>query len=167
MESTRVSRGEDKERFLLCRIGSRIGALALRDVWETMRPLPVESLPGSPPFVVGLAIVRGIPTPVVDANRLLGSSTPPGAPDAAPLTSRFVSIKLGERTAVLAVDAVLGVRSLAAEMFANIPPLLQGGSAELASAIGALDAKLLLVLEAARLVPDSLWSAIETPGAAT
>jgi chemotaxis signal transduction protein len=72
---------------------------------------------------------------------------------------------LGERTAVLAVDAVLDVRSLSAGMLADIPPLLQGGGAELVSVIGALDTKLLLVLEAARLVPDSVWNAIKTPRA--
>jgi hypothetical protein len=29
-------RGEDNDRFLLCRVGSRIAALDVRDVWETM-----------------------------------------------------------------------------------------------------------------------------------
>jgi purine-binding chemotaxis protein CheW len=76
-----------------------------------------------------------------------------------------VTLKLGERTAALAVDAVLDVRSLRAETLSNIPPLLRGSDAELLSAIGALDAQLLFVLEAARLVPDSVWSAIEAPGA--
>jgi purine-binding chemotaxis protein CheW len=158
-------RAEENDRFLLCRIGSRIGALSLRDVRETMRPLPVEPLPGSPAFVLGLAIVRGAPTPVVDASQLLGPSTPPCTQYSSPSASRFVSIKLGERTAVLAVDAVLDVRSLSAGMLADIPPLLQGGGAELVSVIGALDTKLLLVLEAARLVPDSVWNAIKTPRA--
>jgi len=50
---------EQNERYLLCRIGSRIGALALKDVRETMRPLPIEPLVGTPSFVLGLAIIRG------------------------------------------------------------------------------------------------------------
>jgi hypothetical protein len=33
------------------------------------------------------------------------------------------------------------------------------------AAIGALDTQLLFVLEAARLVPESVWSAIKAPGA--
>jgi purine-binding chemotaxis protein CheW len=156
---------EEYDRFLLCRIGSCIGALALKDVRETMRPLPIEQLPGMPPFVLGLAIIRGFPTPVVDAGRLLNPSSPPSTPIFSPSPARFVSLKLGERTAALAVDAVLDVRSLPAETLSNIPPLLRGGDAELVSAIGALDAKLLLVLEAARLVPDALWSAMKANGA--
>jgi purine-binding chemotaxis protein CheW len=144
---------EKDDRFLLCRIGSRIGALPLGDVREIMRPLPIEPLAGTPPFVLGLAIVRGSPTPVIDAGRLLGSIG-----SSAP--ARFVSLRLGERTAALAVDAVLDVRSLAAGTTADIPPLLREAGSDLLSAIGALDRELLLVLEAARLVPESIWGAI-------
>ena len=145
---------EGDHRFLLCRIGSRIGALTLKDVREVMRPLPIEPLAGTPPFVLGLAIVRGSPRPVIDAGRLLG-------PIGLASPARFVSLRLGERTAVLAVDAVLDVRSLPAGAVADIPPLLREAGADLVSAIGALDTELLLVLEAARLVPESIWGAIE------
>jgi len=155
--------------FLLCRIGSRIGALAVKDVRETMRPLPIEPLAGTPPFVLGVAIVRGSAVPVIDAGRLLDPSADPSASSSAAATSpsaaRFVSLELGDRTAVLAVDAVLDVRSLAAGILAQIPPLLRGAGKELVSIIGALDAQLLLVLEAARLVPDSVWSEIKGAGA--
>ncbi|MGA2344181.1 MAG: chemotaxis protein CheW [Steroidobacteraceae bacterium] len=151
---------EKDDRFLLCRIGSRIGALTLKDVREVMRPLPIEPLAGTPPFVLGLAIVRGFPTPVIDAGRLLG-------PIDLPSPARFVSLRLGERSAALAVDAVLDVRSLAAGDLKEIPPLLREAGADLVSAIGALDTELLLVLEAARLVPESIWSAIEASGAST
>jgi purine-binding chemotaxis protein CheW len=122
---------------------------------------------GTPPFVLGLAIIRGFATPVVDAGRLIGPSTLPSAPIASRSPARFVSLKLSERTVALAVDAVLDVRSLPAEMLSSIPALLLGGDAELVSVIGALDAKLLLVLEAARLVPDSAWSAIRAAGVST
>ena len=159
-----MSQGKDNNRFLLCRIGSRIGALALKDVRETMRPLPIEPLMGTPPFVLGLAIIRGFPTPVVDAGSLVGPSTSP-FPILSPSPARFVSLKLDERTAALAVDAVLDVCSLASETLSNIPPLLLGGDARLVSVMGALDSQLLLVLEAARLVPDSVWIAIKTQGA--
>jgi purine-binding chemotaxis protein CheW len=158
-----MSQGAENNRFLLCRIGSRIGALALKDVRETMRPLPIEPLMGTPPFVLGLAIIRGFPTPVVDAGSLVGPSTSP-SPILSPSPARFVSLKLDERTAALAVDAVLDICSLPSETLSNIPPLLLGGDAQLVSVMGALDSKLLLVLEAARLVPDSVWIAIKTQG---
>ena len=158
-----MSQGEENNRFLLCRIGSRIGALALKDVRETMRPLPIEPLMGTPPFVLGLSIIRGIPTPVVNAGSLVGPSTSP-SPILSPSPARFVSLKLDERTAALAVDAVLDVCLLPSETLSNIPPLLLGADAQLVSVVGALDSKLLLVLKAARLVPDSVWIAIEAQG---
>ncbi len=158
-------RADESDRFLLCCIGSRIGALALRDVRETMRPLPVEPLMGAPPFVLGLATIRGFPTPVVDVGRLLGPSESSFAPAHPPSAARFVSLRLGERTAALAVDAVLDVRSVSSQILASTPPLLREASASVVSVVGALDTRLLIVLEAARLVPDSVWSAMEIPGA--
>jgi purine-binding chemotaxis protein CheW len=154
-------RGEDTDRFLLCRVGSRIAALDVRDVWETMRPLPIEPLMGAPACILGLAILRGFPVPVIDADRLLGSSVSSSTSLVSPSPARFVSLKLGVRGAALAVDAVLEIRALPAGMLANIPPLLGEAGADLVSVIGTLDATLLLVLEAARLVPDSVWNAIE------
>jgi len=130
-----------------------------------MRPLPVEPLSGTPPFVLGLATIRGFPTPVVDVGRLLGPSESSFTPALSGSLARFVSIELGERTAALAVDAVLGVRSVPSGVLVNIPPLLQDACASVVSVVGALDARLLLVLEVARLVPDSAWSAIGVPGA--
>jgi purine-binding chemotaxis protein CheW len=158
-----VNQGEQGGRFLLCRIGSRIGALALKDVRETMRPLPIEPLLGMPPFVLGLAIIRGFPAPVVDASRLVGPATSPSS-IFSPNSARFVSLKLGERTAALAVDAVLDVCSLSSDTLSMTPPLLQAGDAQRVSVIGALDTQLLLVLEAVRLIPDSVWIAIKAQG---
>jgi purine-binding chemotaxis protein CheW len=157
-------KAKENDLFLLCRIGSRIGALAIKDVRETMRPLPIEPLAGTPPFVLGVAIVRGSAAPAIDAGRLLDPSALPYAAMTSPSAARFVSLKLGDRTAVLAVDAVLDVRSLEAGILAEIPPLLQRGG-ELVSVIGALDTNLLVVLEAAHLVPESVWSEIKAAGA--
>jgi len=155
-----MTRAEVGDCYLLCRIGSRIGALAIEHVVETMRPLPVEPLATAPAFVLGLAMVRGVPVPVVDACRILE----PSASSSMLSPARFVSIKLGERTAALAVDAVLEVRAFAAGVLADIPPLLRGAAADIVASIGALDAKLLLVLEAGRLVPDSVWTSIKGRG---
>ena len=148
-----MNREEGGDRFLLCRIGSCIGALSVKDVRETMRPLPIEPLSGAPSFVLGLAIVRGSPTPVIDAGRLLGSSA--SAP------ARFISLKMEERAAVLAVDAVLDIRVLPKGILVDTPPLLREADQSLVSVIGALDAELLVVLEAARLLPESVWSSIK------
>jgi purine-binding chemotaxis protein CheW len=160
-----MNRAKESDLFLLCRISSHIGALALKDVREIMRPLPIQPLTGTPPFVLGVAIVRGSAAPVIDAGGFLDPSALPFMAKISMCPARFVSLELGDRTAALAVDAVLGVHSLPPGILSDIPPLLRAAGAELVSVIGALDAKLLLVLEAACLVPDSVWSEIKAAGA--
>ncbi len=120
-----------------------------------MRPLPIEFLPGAPPFVRGLSMIRGVPVPVVDAGAVLGASDPP-------TLARFISVRAGHRQVVLAVEEVLGVRDLPAASLRDLPPLLGEAGAGVVSAISELDAALLLVLQAARIVSAAEWESLGT-----
>jgi len=146
-------------RLLTCRVGAKICALQLDHVVETFRPLPLERLTDLPPFVRGISMVRGRPTPVLDARTLLGSDDrqPPG---------RCVSLSWqarGARRAVaLAVDTVLGVIELSGGRLDELPPLLRSSSGQALGAIGAVDSDLLLLLQHTRLLPEPLWGALET-----
>jgi purine-binding chemotaxis protein CheW len=133
---------------LVCRLGTRLVGLPVAHVVETMRPLPVEKLSGAPRFVSGVSVIRGVPTPVVDAGQLLGE------PESRP--GRFVTIRVDDRTVAFAVDEVLEVRAIPTESLRGLPPLLREAGAEAVAAIGTLDAKLLLVLHSTRLVPAEL-----------
>lgn len=141
--------GRGASLSLACRVQTRLIGLPLAQVIETMRPLPTEVVAGAPHFVRGLAMIRGAPVPVVDAARLLGVQDAP--------SERFVTLAVGLRRVALAVGSVLGVRAVAAESLHRLPPLLQDASADVVSAIGRLDAELLLVLNGARLLPDEAW----------
>jgi len=123
------------------------------EVIETMRPQPIEVIAGAPRFVLGLAVIRGEPVPVVDVARLLGVD---GAQP-----RRFVTVRGARRPIALAVDAVLGVRALAADQLSELPPLAGAVAAEIVAAIGMLDAELLVVLHAARVVPDAVFDLVE------
>lgn len=137
------------EHVLLVRSASRTCALPLRDVAETMRPLPIAQLPGVPEPVLGAAVVRGVPAAVVLLRAVLGE---PAAPP-----SRFVAIRLDQRLALLAVDAVIGVSRLAKVQGVPLLSSAAGGAVE---ALAALDRTLVAVLDAARLVPDGAWAAV-------
>ncbi len=141
---------------LLCRVRTRVCALPLEHVLETMRPLPIEPLSGAPRFVRGLAIIRGSPVPVIDAARLLGAEEAPPA--------RFVTLRVGDRRVALAVDEVLGVGAGAEQSLEALPPLLGEVAADVVEAIGTLDAHLLLVLRGGRLVPDRVWETLDARG---
>lgn len=145
---------ERREFSLLCRVGDLLCALPLEHVEETMRPLPVEAIAGAPSFVRGLAVVRGAPIPVVDAASLIsGVASHP---------TRFVTVKTGSRRIALAVDAVVGVVEIPPSSLDAFPLLFQDASLDVISAIGTLDAELLVVLRSTCLIPEELWAVLET-----
>ena len=134
--------------------GSRTCCVPLAHVIETKRPLPIAVMNGVSPVVLGLAVIRGAAVPVVDLARAMGAT------DAAPTTpaGRFVSLRVGDRTVALLVEAVVGVREIDVSTMA-VPPLL--GRAEMIESIGALDAQLLVVLRAMRVLSTDTWRAID------
>jgi len=140
--------------FLICRSGAELCALPVEHVVETMRPLPTQPIPDMPPYMLGVAIIRGAPTPVVHVAKLLGQ-------EAQKRPTRFVSIKLGVRCMAFAVEDVVGIRTLDTAVMADIPLLLQAVDSNHVTAISILDAELLLVLQSARLIPSSVWAALD------
>jgi len=131
---------------LVTRVGDRICALPIDVVEETMRPLPIAPVSGTPSCVLGVAVIRGRATPVVDGAVLVGKA--PGHP------RRFVTLRVGTRRVALAVDDVIGVRPLPA---GELPPLV--ASAELVADLAMIDGELVVVLDATRVlavVPDGV-----------
>jgi purine-binding chemotaxis protein CheW len=120
--------------------------------------MAVETIAGMPSFVRGLAVVRGVPIPVVDAGALLSG--------VASHATRFVTVKTGSRRIALAVDAVVGVVEIPPGSLEALPLLFQDTSLDAISAIGTLDSDLLLVLQGTRLVPEELWAVLEAGCAA-
>ena len=139
---------------LTCRVGRRLWALPFARVVEIMRPMPIETIACTSTFIRGLSIIRGMPTPVIDLGRLSG-------PEETHAT-RFVLITTGSRRIALMADSVLGIRSVPQESLQGLPPLLGDMEPDLISAIGTIDAELLLVLRDTHLIPDDLWNQIET-----
>ncbi len=139
-------------RILVVAVQTRVCALPLVQVIETMRPLPIEPIAGLPSFVQGISIVRGVPIPVVDLALLLGMSRG--------VSGRFVTLRLGERQVALSVDAVLGIQDLDGSTIQKLPPLLPETSKDVIEAIGTLDAQLLFVLRAGWELPEEVWQAL-------
>jgi len=156
---TRTAEAESSSTAcLLCNVGSFVCALPVAHVVEVMRPLPIRHLEDVPPFVLGVALVRGAPAPVVDVARLLGV-TPPNEPRPSRI-GRFVTVAAHGhgRPISLAVEDVRGIRALARAELDALPPLLGAVDARGARAIGATDGELLLILETTRLVSEAVWS---------
>jgi purine-binding chemotaxis protein CheW len=141
-------------KALIFGVQARICAVSLGHVIETMRALPIEAISGVPSFVLGVAIIRGIPTPVVDLAAVLGAS--PEHKD-----ERFVTVRAGNRQVALLVSTVLGIRNLDEPTATQeLPPLLKGASQEVIEKVGTLDERFLLVLREAWTLEDALWHAV-------
>lgn len=133
--------------WLLCRAGPHLCALPLEQILEVMRPLPTEALADAPPFVRGVAVIRGVPVPVIDLARLLGHSK-------AALT-RYVTVRAGgDRILALAVGEVLGLKRDDEAGTRTMVPLMREAAQESVAAIGALDSEALLFLTTLRLLPE-------------
>jgi purine-binding chemotaxis protein CheW len=101
----------------------------------------------------GLSVIRGMPVPVVSLALLLGKGGEASV-------TRLVVMKVQERRVALAVESVIGVRAIGGSAIAGLPPLLANAQVDFVAALGALDARLLVVLESGRIVPDALWSTL-------
>lgn len=143
----------DPRATLVLVAGQRIFVVELEHVREVLRPLPTQPF-GDLPYVLGVAILRGEPTPVIHLAMLLGTAEP--SPP-----RRFAALRIGERQVALAVDAVLGVRMLDPDVLVELPPLLRASKAGYAERLALFDSHLALVLNGARVLPESLWDELE------
>ncbi len=136
---------------LVFRAGALLCALRLGEVIETMRPLATHPLAGTPGYVSGICIMRGIPTLVVDVARLLGGGTAE--------VTRFVAVRSERGPVAFATGEIQGVRPVAADPDARHENLLGDAPARLVAAVGTIDAEPVLLLQSMRLVPDEVWAA--------
>lgn len=136
---------------LVFRAGPLLCALGLDDVIETMRPLATQPLAGTPPFVLGISVLRGVPTPVVDVARLLRGG--PGEID------RYVAVRTERGAIALATGEIIGIRSVDAGTTGAHPALLGGRSSRLVAGAGTVGTEPLLLLQSMRAVPDDVWEA--------
>lgn len=138
---------------LFFRVGERVCSLPLTQVLEVMRALPVDPITDVP-GVRGLAVIRGVATPVVAPGALLG--------DADPAFTRLILVRAGRGAAALAVDSILGVFAL--DHAEDLPRLAAGAAGGRLEAIAVRDADFLYVLNSARMIPEEAWQKVEAAG---
>ena len=142
---------EDRMQVLVVHARERKCAIRLSHLAETMRPLPISTIVGAPPHVLGVAMIRGVATPVIDLGLALGESSPAAF-------TRFVTLKNGAHRIALAVDAVVGAHLLSAATLRALPAELRSLAGEKIESVGAIGDQLLFLVEPSRLVPEQLWA---------
>ena len=147
-------RASEVSPVLVVMVGARACAFQLQHVAQTMRPLPIEPVAGTPGFVCGVSVIGGAPTPVVDLKALLEGC------ENSPSYGRFVALKMDDRRVLIGVDSVVGLSNLDSAQLGALPPLLRDVTVDRIASFGTRDAQLLLVLHAARIVPEEVWKTL-------
>ena len=145
--------GRYTSSLLVCQVQGRMCALPTEHVCEIMRPLHIEHIPGAPNYILGMAVIRGVATPVLNMARLFDQ--------AESRIERFIAIKVAGRSLALAVEQVQGVSVFNKADLSALPPLMQDMGSALIESISVRDAALLLVLDGARLLPEAVWPQLE------
>jgi purine-binding chemotaxis protein CheW len=140
--------------WLLCRTGSHHFALPVQRVVETMRMLPIETVAGCPPIVRGVSVIRGTPTPVIDAALLFDGQHGQ--------CERLVTVRTGKRTIAVATQAVVGIWETTDGELDDLPPLL--GNVEAIASLKTLDQQLVFLLHIARIIPDDILARLDSVG---
>jgi purine-binding chemotaxis protein CheW len=143
--------GEVVMAALVFRAGPLLCALRLDEVVETLRPLDTQPLAGTPPFVRGISVLRGVPTPVIDVARLLGGARID--------PERYIAVRTERGAVALATGPILGIRTVDANAAGGHPALLGARSSRLVAGVAAAGAEPLLLLQSMRTVPDEVWEA--------
>lgn len=107
-------RPDDQGRIVVFALDGARCALSLSVVERAVRAVAVTSLPKAPEIVLGVINVRGNIIPVVDVRKRFRYQAREMNVD-----DRFIIAHTNRRTVALVVDAVLGVRELAAGQLAS------------------------------------------------
>ncbi|MDQ0395529.1 chemotaxis protein CheW [Labrys monachus] len=106
-EPAALAEGEgEPRRFLTFRSERRLYALPAEDVLEVMQTPDVARVPRAPPFLLGIANLRGMATPLASLSGLLGRQVPPPAS-----SSRAIVLNIGQRVAIV-VDGLSALVSI-------------------------------------------------------
>jgi purine-binding chemotaxis protein CheW len=133
---------------LVFRAAGRLYGFSLDVVLEVMRPLPVEPVADAPKYVLGIAMVRGRATPVLDASALLTGAGCGQSGRWLRLRARPKGDASNElKWVAAAVDDVVGIRRRDELELERTAPLLGEADAGLLLELGRLDGELLRVLQ--------------------
>lgn len=134
------------QQFCTFRVGEHLCGIAVLDVQEILLQRELTPVPLAPPAVKGLMSLRGEVVAAIDLRMRLGLAEQ-DADDAA-----HVIVRIDEEATSLLVDAVEDVITVSAESFETPPQTLTGMARDAIVGVHKLDHRLLLVLDARRIV---------------
>ena len=153
-------------KYMMFEVAQEAYGLPILDVREIDGVMPINRLPGSPPYVRGVIDLRGRVIPVIDLQVRFGMSATVACDQAVVMV---VQGQVAERavTVGLLVDRVLEVVALDASAI-EPPPDLTGSSAmaDFLVGVGKLPRRIVFLLDVARILTAVEVPSFRTPQAA-
>ncbi|MBC7792066.1 MAG: chemotaxis protein CheW [Clostridia bacterium] len=133
-------------QFCTFRVGEHLCGIAVLDVREILMQRELTPVPLAPPSVKGLMNLRGGVVPAIDLRMRLGQ---PQHDDG---EATHVIVRTDDETTSLMVDAVEDVITVTDDSFEAPPQSLTGLERDCITGVHKLDGRLLLILDARRIV---------------
>ena len=122
-----VQMRQGHREFLSLRLGKEKYVVDLRGILEVSRPAQITPVPFSPPWVLGVMMLRGNVVPIFHVGRMLGLS---GDGDSIEPGERILIVARKENVVGLLVDEVLEVLAVPENDLGPVPSTVHGPRAE-------------------------------------
>ncbi|BAS28787.1 chemotaxis protein CheW [Limnochorda pilosa] len=147
---------ESGNQVVIFQLGGDRFAVGVTDVREVLRTPPLTRLPGAPPYVRGVANLRGEVVPVVDLRMKLG------APENPHHDSRVLVCELEGEAIGIEVDDVQEVSTLDQSQIHAAPRQWSDEARAPLTGIARVEDELILVVDLPRLLKADLEVSLET-----
>ncbi len=138
---------EGRLQLVLFQVAETAMAVPVAQVEYVERMGPLTPIPGAPPFLRGVASLRGQVVPVVDLAERLGLGHRPLGPKA-----RVLVVRVEGQTVGMAVDDVLQVLYVSEDAVQPPPPVVARVSARFLTGVAYLQGDVVLVLDLQRVL---------------
>ncbi|MEN9938300.1 MAG: hypothetical protein RLZZ387_4879 [Chloroflexota bacterium] len=140
--------------YVLCHVGGAVYAIPARSVRHAELVPAIARLPDAPPYVEGVAIVRGHVLAVVSLRLRLGLPSQPHD-----MRARLVVVRHGEHAAALLVDSAREFLRIPAEVVQPAPEGLGEPGTGFLAGVARLGERLILILRVDAILGELAHSA--------
>ncbi|MEW6324268.1 MAG: chemotaxis protein CheW [Nitrospirota bacterium] len=156
----RASQDGRAQRLVVFRLTGREYGIQLDHVREVLRLRPLIAIPHAPPFIEGVASIRGHLVAVLDLRKSLGLPAGPPTP-----SSRIVVAVVNRTVVGFLVDEVVDVLELEESMIEPTPPVVRSKMARhYVIGVGRLGDRMIGLLNAAALLAEDELAALAQAG---
>jgi purine-binding chemotaxis protein CheW len=128
--------------FLSFRLGNEEYGVDIQKVQELRAYTPVTAIANAPAFVKGVVNLRGVIVPIIDLRIKLGFATP-----SYDQFTVVIILFVGDGQVGVVVDSVSDVLTLTPEQIKPVPPVHAGAEASYVTGMGALDERMIILVD--------------------